>query len=482
MTCKRIFAAALMLMAGAAFAQHGGGGGAAVDASKLDPIPEGKWLSENPYRGNKTAIKIGELLYDGNCARCHGINMISGGFAPDLRELGPQWDEYFLGHIRNGATRNGITYMPAFEEVLTQEEMWAIRSYIDKRHYEFKGKDLQELYAMAGGQKQSGQQKSEDAKHEAKEDQASDEAETGSSATTEPSAAADEKAEPQAAAGAAAGTTAAANSDAPGKLEEIRQAGSIEIAVYQEFPPWSFQAEGGGYKGIDVAIAKALGEAMGLNVTINGFRHDETMSDDIRNMVWKGHYIGRKPADAMIHVGMAKGFQELNDQATFLGAYYNETMGLAYNVERFGGEVTSPLAFAGNKIGVELDTLGAFFLSSAFEGQLRDNAVHFLSVPEAMRALSNAEVAAVVAPLGELYGTAAMLEKDVAVRHVQLTGIYQTDWDVGIAIKAGNPKLAAKIAAAMQELRANGKIKAIFAEYSVPYRPPSTASKATASR
>ena len=42
-----------------------------------------------------------------------------------------------------------MTYMPKFEGVLSQEAMWAIRSYVDKRHYEYNDKNLDELYEQA---------------------------------------------------------------------------------------------------------------------------------------------------------------------------------------------------------------------------------------------------------------------------------------------------------------------------------------------
>lgn len=106
-----------------------------VDITGLEPIKDG-WLAENPYRGNDTAIKIGSSGYNQNCARCHGLEAISGGLAPDLRflEKGKTGDDWFMERIRKGATINGVTKMPAFEGIMSQEAMWAIRSYIESKH------------------------------------------------------------------------------------------------------------------------------------------------------------------------------------------------------------------------------------------------------------------------------------------------------------------------------------------------------------
>ena len=107
-----------------------------VDTTGLDPLKEGEWLTLNPYSGNATAIKIGTSGYNQNCARCHGLEVISGGLAPDLRflETGKTGDEWFIQRIRHGAQISGVTKMPAFEGILSQEAMWAIRSFIESKH------------------------------------------------------------------------------------------------------------------------------------------------------------------------------------------------------------------------------------------------------------------------------------------------------------------------------------------------------------
>lgn len=102
-----------------------------VDTKGLAPLGE-EWLEENPYKGNEAAIEIGKHAYAENCARCHGLDAVSGGVAPDLRYLEDNidGDEWFMERIRGGAVRNGNVYMPPFEGIINQEGMWAIRSYL----------------------------------------------------------------------------------------------------------------------------------------------------------------------------------------------------------------------------------------------------------------------------------------------------------------------------------------------------------------
>ena len=98
-----------------------------------------EWLDENPYRApneqNELAIEIGSSAYNQNCARCHGLEAMSGGIAPDLRllEVGLDGDDWYKERVINGAVRNGAVYMPRMADYLSQEALWAIRTYIESR-------------------------------------------------------------------------------------------------------------------------------------------------------------------------------------------------------------------------------------------------------------------------------------------------------------------------------------------------------------
>lgn len=110
-----------------------------VDTTALPDVGE-EWLTENPYRSAgeevwSKAIAIGASGYNQNCARCHGLQVVSGGLAPDLRWLEAEeyGDEWFVERFQHGYTQGGITKMPAFGELLGQKAAWAIRTYIETR-------------------------------------------------------------------------------------------------------------------------------------------------------------------------------------------------------------------------------------------------------------------------------------------------------------------------------------------------------------
>lgn len=137
---NRITAPILAFLAGATMAlAHGDVAPQPVNTEGLPDVGE-EWLIENPYRNQgdevwRTAVEIGASGYNQNCARCHGLEVISGGLAPDLRFLEAEeyGDEWFVERFRHGYTQNGVTKMPAFGELLGQKAAWAIRTYIETR-------------------------------------------------------------------------------------------------------------------------------------------------------------------------------------------------------------------------------------------------------------------------------------------------------------------------------------------------------------
>lgn len=142
--------AALSLSTGLVYA-HGDVVPQSVDTTTL-PQLGAKWLDANPYStgdAHAEALRIGTSAYNQNCARCHGLEAISGGMSPDLRKIDgdcmgmadeaakmscfKEMDDYFLATVRRGRVRDGRVYMPHFEGILTQEAIWAIRTYIETR-------------------------------------------------------------------------------------------------------------------------------------------------------------------------------------------------------------------------------------------------------------------------------------------------------------------------------------------------------------
>ena len=84
-------------------------------------------------------------------------------------------------------------------------------------------------------------------------------------------------------------------------LAKVRELGVLRVGLYADNRPWSWD-EGGLPRGIDVDLARAIGEALGVRADIALFPADEDISDDLRNVVWRGGVLGFQRCDLMLHV------------------------------------------------------------------------------------------------------------------------------------------------------------------------------------
>ena len=142
-------AAGLLLLAAGAALAHGDVTPHPVDTTGLAPLGK-TWANSNPYRGDAKAIAIGSNGYYHNCAACHGLNAEAGGMAPDLLQIAKDCvtitlakeqascfkdsDDYFKGVVLDGRKNSeGRVVMPSYKSVFTQEALWAIKAYLDKR-------------------------------------------------------------------------------------------------------------------------------------------------------------------------------------------------------------------------------------------------------------------------------------------------------------------------------------------------------------
>ena len=251
-------------------------------------------------------------------------------------------------------------------------------------------------------------------------------------------------------------------------LDLIRQRGRLRVAVYNDFPPYSLP----GGKGIDADIGRAIASRLGVTAEIVGFNADEDMNDDLRNMVWKGHYLGTQPADLMLHVPVDEVLARANDKVRIFGAYHRETLALARNPERVptvsGSAAVALEVFTREKIGVETASLADSFLLGVLNGRLRENVVHFTSVTDAGKALAQGSISAILAPRAELE-SAVQDKSRFPLDAVRFAELQVDSWPVGMAVKAEEQALATAIASIVAELKRDGSIAAIFRQYGVTH-------------
>ena len=259
-----------------------------------------------------------------------------------------------------------------------------------------------------------------------------------------------------AALGSGLGVAAPAASDEG--LQQLQTPGRIRVAVYKDFPPYSDAGEG-----VDVDIAKALAARLGVALDLMWVQaSDESMEDDLRNAVWKGHYLGGGTADVMLHVPVDPQFAARNDKVKITGAYHRESLQVAHNTAKLP-ELASVDDLVGKPVGVETATAQDSFLLGALGGRLQPTVVHFRGAPDATAALRKGEVAAVMAQRAELEDGLRGADREVfVISSMPTPGLTQRGWIVGVAVKAQNTALAAAIDQALVAMLEDGTIAAIF--------------------
>ena len=241
-------------------------------------------------------------------------------------------------------------------------------------------------------------------------------------------------------------------------LAQLQTPGRIRVAVYRDFPPYSNAGEG-----IDVDIAKALAARLGVALDLMWVQaSDEKMEDDLRNAVWKGHYLGGGTADVMLHVPVDPQFAARNDKVKITGAYHRESLQIAHDTAKLP-ELASVDDLVGKPVGVENATAQDSFLLGAAGGRLQPTVVHFRSAPDAMAALRKGEVVAVMAQRAELEDGLKGADREVfVISSIPTPGLSQRGWIVGVAVKAENAALAATIDQTLVAMLEDGTIGGLF--------------------
>ena len=243
-------------------------------------------------------------------------------------------------------------------------------------------------------------------------------------------------------------------------LGKIRQAGVLKVAVYNDFAPFSANSVG-----IDIDLAEALAKKLGLKVSLLPFPAGENLNDDLRNMVWKGHYLGYGPADLLMHVPVDRRLAAENDKVEIFAPYYRETVRLVRNgktIPAFDGLD----ALSGKKIGVEKISISAIVLLGEQDGKFRDGIKIYSTPIEALEDLKAGKLDAVLANQSEIE---SVFKGDTGfpVTPVSFQRLPQKGWVVGMAVKKDEAELARLLQTATEELIASGELAKIFAKYGV---------------
>lgn len=251
-------------------------------------------------------------------------------------------------------------------------------------------------------------------------------------------------------------------------LEKVRAAGVLRVAVYQDFEPWAWTAEGG-LTGIDVDIGKALADRIGVKVDYFDLLAGEDVEEDLRNAVWRGPIVG-KAADVMMHVPYDRQFALRNDRVVIVAPYYREGFALAC-----GREVdceAPPPQFKGRRLVAELDSIPDFYLSGSFGGVLRNSVSHLPSGIAALNSVRAGSHDIAMATRAQVEHAMTAGGEALVARKGPLPALSSPGWDIAIAVKDDSRDLGDQIDTLMADLRRDGTLARIFGTYGVSLQEP----------
>ena len=232
-------------------------------------------------------------------------------------------------------------------------------------------------------------------------------------------------------------TTAAGESAATGELKLV-EAGKLIVSTNAEFPPYEYY-DANEIVGIDVEIAKAIADKMGLELEVKDGAFDAIIAEVVSGK-----------ADVGI-AGMTA-TDERKQNVDFSDSYATGTQVI---IVKEGSEIKSVADLEGKSIGVQLGTTGDIMATDVKDSKVEQ----YNKGMDAVQALSQGKIDAVIID----NEPAKFYEKEVSGLKI-LDEAFAVE-EYAIALKKGNTELQTKINETLKELKAEGKIDEIIAKY-----------------
>ena len=223
--------------------------------------------------------------------------------------------------------------------------------------------------------------------------------------------------------------------------------GKLTMSTNATFPPYEMLADDGSFEGIDVEVAGAIAEKLGLELQI------DDMSFDAALLAVQGD----SPKADIVMAGVTV----TEDRQLVMNFSDSYATGIQVVIVKEGSDIKSIDDLEGKKIGTQMGTTGYFYCSDTPEngGYGEENVIAYDSGITAVQALVNGQVDCVV------------IDNEPAQAYVKANAglsILDTEFtneDYAIGMNKGNACLLAAVNAAMAELKADGTFQKIVDKY-----------------
>ena len=223
--------------------------------------------------------------------------------------------------------------------------------------------------------------------------------------------------------------------------------GKLTMSTNATFPPYEMLADDGSFEGIDVEVAGAIAEKLGLELQI------DDMSFDAALLAVQGD----SPKADIVMAGVTV----TEDRQLVMNFSDSYATGIQVVIVKEGSDIKSIDNLEGKKIGTQMGTTGYIYCSDTPEngGYGEENVIAYDSGITAVQALVNGQVDCVV------------IDNEPAQAYVKANAglsILDTEFtneDYAIGMNKGNACLLAAVNAAMAELKADGTFQKIVDKY-----------------
>ena len=239
--------------------------------------------------------------------------------------------------------------------------------------------------------------------------------------------------------GSASGPASASGSDTQAAVTTV-EAGKLHMATNAAFPPYEMVTDDGKFEGIDVEVANAIAQKLGLELVVDDMNFDAALQ------------AAQTGKSDMVAAGVTVTPDRLNAMS-FTDSYAN---GVQVVIVKEGSDIKSIDDLQGKKIGTQRGTTGFLYCSDDFGD---DNVIGFDDGATAVQNLKAGKIDCVV------------IDNVPAQEYVKANPgltILDTEYaneDYAIGIAKDNTALQEALNKALAELKADGTIQSIIDKY-----------------
>ena len=221
--------------------------------------------------------------------------------------------------------------------------------------------------------------------------------------------------------------------------------GKLIMSTNAAFPPYEMTDDSGNYVGIDVEIAQAIAEKLGLELVIDNMGFTAALE------------AAQNGKSDMVMAGVTV----TDDRLLVMDFSNSYATGIQVVIVPEGSDITSPDDLEGKIIGTQMGTTGYIYASDTPEngGYGEDNVIAYDNGITAVQALMNGQVDAVIIDNAPAQ---AFVESNPGLK------ILDTEWlteNYAIGFAKGNTKLVEAVNAALEALTADGTVQKIVDKY-----------------